>query len=144
MYDPNLQKCFYGFGLPFCFVLLKLQLSKKRETGTSHLKRSRYIIITLFEVLTSSASPLSNNKSDQDMADTNALHCGDMLSFFNSLVCTTVKEIEGVNQSSISLSSLKLNKKRASGDLILPGFVRACCVSDQQSSRENVSLSLKY
>ncbi|CAH3157465.1 unnamed protein product [Porites evermanni] len=71
------------------------------------------------------------------MADTNALHCGDMLFFFNSLVCTTVKEIEGVNQSSISLSSLKLNKKRASGDLILPGFVRACCVSDQQSSREN-------
>ena len=78
------------------------------------------------------------------MADTNALHCGDMLSFFNSLVCTTVKEIEGVNQSRISLSSLKLNKKRASGDLILPGFVRACCVSDQQSSRENVSYPATY
>lgn len=91
----------------------------------------------------SSASPLTDNKTDQNMADTNASQCGDMLSFFNSLVCTTVKEIEGVNQSRISLSSLKLNKKRASGDLILPGFVRACCVSDQQSSRENVSLSLK-
>lgn len=77
------------------------------------------------------------------MADTNALHCGDMLSFLNSLVCSTVKEIEGVNQSRISLSSLKLNKKRASGDLILPGLVRTYCVSDQQSSGENVSL-LKF
>ena len=28
----------YGFRLPFCFVLLKLKPSKKRETGTSHLK----------------------------------------------------------------------------------------------------------
>ena len=37
LYDPTLQKCCYGFDLLFYFVLLKLKLSKKRETGTSHL-----------------------------------------------------------------------------------------------------------
>ena len=38
LYNQALQKCCYGFGLPFRFVLLKLKLSKKRETSTSHLK----------------------------------------------------------------------------------------------------------
>ena len=37
LYNPTLQKCCYGFGLLFYFVLLKLKLSKKRKTGTSHL-----------------------------------------------------------------------------------------------------------
>ena len=38
LYNPSLQKCCYSFGLLFYFVLLKLKLSKKRKTGTSHIK----------------------------------------------------------------------------------------------------------
>ena len=38
LYNPSLQKCSYSFGLLFYFVLLKLKLSKKRKTGTSHIK----------------------------------------------------------------------------------------------------------
>ena len=37
-YNPTPQKCCHGYELLFCSVLLKLKLSEKRETGTSHLK----------------------------------------------------------------------------------------------------------
>ena len=38
LYNPTLKKCCCGSGLLFYFVVLKLKLSKKRKTSTSHLK----------------------------------------------------------------------------------------------------------
>ena len=69
----------------------------------------------------------------------NFLQCIDLLSDFKSSICTTLKNLDGVNQNRFSLCPLKLNKKRASGDLIIPGFFRACCTSGQQNGRDNVT-----
>ena len=46
LYDPTLQRCCHGFGLLFCSVLLKLKLSKKRETGTIHSRINTIILLS--------------------------------------------------------------------------------------------------
>ena len=65
----------------------------------------------------------------------------DLLPHLKLLICDSLKNVEGLDHSSIDLCSLKFNKKLSSGDLIIPAFIRTC-FGDPSCSEEDVSLGL--
>ena len=65
----------------------------------------------------------------------------DLLPHLKLLICDSLKNVEGLDQSRIGLCSLKFNKKLSIGDLIIPAFIRTC-FGDLSGSEEDVSLSL--
>ena len=57
-------------------------------------------------------------------------HCSDILPCLKRSIFDSLKSVEEIVRSRIGLCSLKFNKKRLSGDLIVPAIVRTCFAGD--------------
>ncbi|KAL9959243.1 hypothetical protein ACROYT_G032550 [Oculina patagonica] len=61
-----------------------------------------------------------------DVGDKNVFDSSDLLPYLKRLFCEALRTVNGLDQSRMDSFSLKLNKKLAHGELIIPAFVRNC------------------
>ena len=63
-----------------------------------------------------------------NMADVSGqtFHDVDLFPYLKRMFCEALRTAIGLDQSKVNSCSLKFNKRRVNGDLIIPAFVRTC------------------